>query len=130
MGYRLARWALVLGYQDLAASLLRRLVPKVQSTSTRSWMEALVLVAEAEDQLCAAAVASGGAGAARHGGIARAVSKLHQVCVMPMARAISCAVMKSRAFVTRISHQLLPVKAVTSPSSPKSGSPTRRASPR
>jgi len=88
MGYRLARWALVLGYHDLAASLLRRLVPKVQSTTTSSWMEALVLLAEAEDQLCAAAVASGGAVAPRRGGIAGAVSKLHQVCEMTMSRAI------------------------------------------
>ena len=76
MGYRLARWALVLGYHDLAATLLRLLVPNTQSTSNTSWMEALLRLAEAED--CASS-ASGHGVAVRGGGLASAMSKLQEV---------------------------------------------------
>ena len=44
-GYRVARWALVMGYHDLAASLLRLLVSKMQcTTSKRAWREVCVHV--------------------------------------------------------------------------------------
>ena len=76
MGYRLARWALVLGYHDLAATLLRLLVSKTQSTSNTSWMEALLRLAEAED--CASS-ASGHGVAVGGGGLASAMSKLQEV---------------------------------------------------
>ena len=55
---------MVMGYHDLAAQLLRRLEPTLQTDSKRAWIHALRLIAEAEDQLSA----EGGGGGVGGGG--------------------------------------------------------------